>query len=90
MLVLTRQPKDTITIDQEIQIKILSVRGNRVQLGISAPASVQIVREELIGSGRHSELVYADQSAFGSRSRRSSKLPVIRRTSSEKERARAG
>ena len=48
MLVLTRQPTDAITIDRDIEVKILSVRGNRVQLGIVAPASVEIVRSELL------------------------------------------
>ncbi len=48
MLVLTRQPTDAITIDGDIEVKILSVRGNRVRLGIAAPASVEIVRGELL------------------------------------------
>ncbi len=57
MLILTRQPMDAITINGDIQIKILSVRGNRVQFGISAPESVQIVRCELLGSSQQPEVV---------------------------------
>ncbi len=62
MLVLTRQPTDAITIDGDIEVKILSVRGNRVQLGIVAPASVEIVRSELLLSPQPST---SEQAAGG-------------------------
>jgi carbon storage regulator len=47
MLVLTRRVGETIVIDQDIRITIVSVRGERVRLGITAPRMVQVDREEI-------------------------------------------
>jgi carbon storage regulator len=47
MLVLSRKTQEQIIIDQRIEITVLAVRGNRVRLGISAPADVSILRGEL-------------------------------------------
>ncbi len=92
MLVLTRQPTDAITIDRDIEVKILSVRGNRVQLGIVAPASVEIVRSELLLSPQPSA---SEQAAVGSsqntkKNGRTSSLAVRCRRPFVKEQAFAG
>lgn len=47
MLVLTRQTEQEIVIGDTIRIKVLSVTGNQVRLGIEAPADVAILRREL-------------------------------------------
>jgi carbon storage regulator len=47
MLVLTRRVGEVIVIDNDIRISIVSVRGERVRLGISAPKLVQVDREEI-------------------------------------------
>lgn len=47
MLVLTRRIGETIVIDNDIRITVVSVRGERVRLGISAPKFVQVDREEV-------------------------------------------
>lgn len=49
MLVLTRKINETIIIgDQgELSIKVLGVNGNQVRLGIEAPKSVPVHREEV-------------------------------------------
>lgn len=48
MLVLSRRLDEAIIIpDAGIQITVLSVQGNRVRLGIDAPATVEIRRCEL-------------------------------------------
>ena len=48
MLVLSRRSDEAITLpDAGIQITVLSVQGNRVRLGIDAPADVEIRRSEL-------------------------------------------
>src|SRR5262249_51815255 len=47
MLVLTRRVGETIVIDDEIRVTIVSVRGERVRLGITAPRLVQVDREEI-------------------------------------------
>lgn len=50
MLVLSRKTGDTIKIADNIEIKILEVKGDTVRVGIEAPKSVDIVRGELIQS----------------------------------------
>jgi carbon storage regulator len=47
MLVLTRRLGETVVIDGGIQITVVAVQGNKVRLGISAPPSVQVDREEI-------------------------------------------
>ncbi len=47
MLVLTRKKNESIVLDNQIVIKILQVKGNRIRLGVSAPADVAIRRGEL-------------------------------------------
>lgn len=44
MLVLTRKLNESIRIDNDIELTVLEVRGNRVRLGIVAPRSVDIRR----------------------------------------------
>lgn len=47
MLVLSRKLHETIVIDGDIRITVVSIRGNQVRLGITAPRSVKIFRDEL-------------------------------------------
>ncbi|MBI1348112.1 carbon storage regulator [bacterium] len=47
MLVLTRRTDESILIgDEEVVVRILEIRGNRVRIGIEAPANVSIRRDE--------------------------------------------
>lgn len=46
MLILTRWTEQSIFIGDDIQIKILGTRGERVRLGIEAPKDWVILREE--------------------------------------------
>lgn len=48
MLVLTRKAGETITIDGDITIQIVQVRGRQVRVGIEAPKSKKVQRGELI------------------------------------------
>ncbi len=48
MLILTRRPRESIVIDDDIKIRILGVRGNQVRRGFEAPNEVVILREELL------------------------------------------
>jgi carbon storage regulator len=47
MLILTRRTGEEIVIDGHIRIKVTSVRGDRVRLGIMAPESVCVDRAEV-------------------------------------------
>ena len=49
MLVLSRKNNECIVINDNISIKVLGIRGNTVQLGIEAPASVGVLRGEIVG-----------------------------------------
>jgi carbon storage regulator len=47
MLILSRKPGDAILIDGGIRVVVLASDHSGVRLGIDAPASVGIVREEI-------------------------------------------
>ena len=47
MLVLRRSVGETIRINDDISIQVLSVSGQQVKLSIRAPASTTIHREEI-------------------------------------------
>lgn len=50
MLVLSRKANETIKIGDDIEIRILEVKGDTVRIGIEAPKSVDILRGELVQS----------------------------------------
>lgn len=47
MLVLIRKPNQKIRIGNDIEIEILSVKGQQVRIGIDAPKEVVVHREEV-------------------------------------------
>jgi carbon storage regulator len=47
MLVLTRRIGERLRIGPDVEVVVLEVRGREVRLGLSAPASVVIHREEI-------------------------------------------
>jgi carbon storage regulator len=49
MLILTRKLGETINIGENIEVKVLKVRGTQVQLGISAPTEIKVMRQEIAG-----------------------------------------
>jgi carbon storage regulator len=48
MLILTRKTDQGIVFAGDVIVRILSVEGERVKIGIDAPRSVQVLREELV------------------------------------------
>ena len=50
MLVFSRRIGEEFLIADDINIKVLAIKGNQVQVGISAPISIHVVRQELIGT----------------------------------------
>ena len=48
MLILTRRAGEAILIDGGVRIVVLGTDGGGVRLGIEAPSSVGIVREEVV------------------------------------------
>jgi carbon storage regulator len=47
MLVLTRKPGQSIMIGDSVEIQVLSVAGEKVRLGVTAPREVSIFRNEV-------------------------------------------
>jgi len=47
MLVLSRKPGERILIGENITVTVVRIGPNNVRLGIDAPRSLNIVREEL-------------------------------------------
>jgi carbon storage regulator len=47
MLILTRRVGETVMIGDEVTVTILGVKGNQVRVGINAPKSVAVHREEI-------------------------------------------
>ena len=47
MLVLTRRVGEQIVIADEIRITVVSVRGDRVRIGIEAPRDISVERQEV-------------------------------------------
>jgi len=47
MLILTRKVGETITIGENIQIQVLSIKGGQVRIGIDAPREIAVNREEI-------------------------------------------
>ena len=48
MLLLSRRTGETIQIGDDISVTVLSVKGNQLRIGITAPDDVKIIREELL------------------------------------------
>ena len=47
MLILTRKIGESLLIGDNVEITVLSVRGNQVKLGVNAPKEVSVHREEI-------------------------------------------
>jgi len=49
MLVLSRKQGERVVVDQEIEVTVLEVHGDRVKLGFVGPREVPIHRHEIHG-----------------------------------------
>jgi len=56
VLILTRRVGESITIGQDIKIKVISVEQGQVRLGFDAPMDVPIFRDELIATVKNQNL----------------------------------
>ncbi len=59
MLILTRKTEQGIVIAGDIVVRVLSIEGERVKIGIDAPRAISVLREELVEevSGENREAV---------------------------------
>ena len=47
-LILTRGPHEAIKIGDDVEIRVMNVKGNQVRLGITAPPDCVVMRPEAI------------------------------------------
>lgn len=47
MLVLSRKKNESILINENIEIVVVDIRGDKVRLGIEAPKEVPVLRREV-------------------------------------------
>jgi carbon storage regulator len=47
MLILSRKHGESIQIGDGIEIKVISIKGDQVKLGIEAPSHVEVFRKEI-------------------------------------------
>ena len=47
MLILTRRVGETLMIGDEVTVTVLGVKGNQVRIGVNAPKTVSVHREEI-------------------------------------------
>jgi len=47
MLVLSRKPKESIIINDNVMVTVLRIRGDKVLLGIDAPLEMPVHRQEV-------------------------------------------
>ncbi len=60
MLILTRRVGETLMIGDEVTVTVLGVKGNQVRIGVRAPKTVSVHREEIY------ERIRAEQGDAGS------------------------
>ncbi|MDR3277299.1 MAG: carbon storage regulator CsrA [Oscillospiraceae bacterium] len=48
MLVLSRRLNETIVIGEDIRVTLLGIDGDKIKIGIDAPRSVKVLREEIL------------------------------------------
>lgn len=58
MLVLSRRANESLMIGHDVVVTVLEVRGDQVRLGITAPRSVAVHREEV-----YAELIKQNKAA---------------------------
>ena len=52
MLILSRKVNEKIVIGDEIAVSVIEIRGDQVRLGVDAPKTVKVFREEVFDAIR--------------------------------------
>ena len=47
MLILTRKVGESLRIGDDVSVVVLGIKGNQVRIGVDAPKSVSVHREEI-------------------------------------------
>jgi carbon storage regulator len=81
MLVLSRQRDESIIIGDNVQITVVDIRGDKVRLGIVAPAEIPVHRKEVYDAIKRENL-----KAAGSSSELAENTPPVSRRHGSKNR----
>ena len=60
MLIITRRPGEKIMLGDDIVVHVMEIVGNSVRVGIQAPRSVPVYREEIWNAVRDEHRAAAD------------------------------
>lgn len=55
MLILTRKIGEVLLVGDDVEITVLSIRGNQVKLGVNAPKEISVHRQEIYDKIKASE-----------------------------------
>jgi len=47
MLILTRKENESLFIGDDIEVTVLTIKGNQIRIGINAPKDINVHREEV-------------------------------------------
>jgi carbon storage regulator len=65
VLIITRRPGERIMIGDEVVVEVMEIVGNSVRIGVQAPRSVAVYREEIYAAVRDENRAAADASLDG-------------------------
>jgi carbon storage regulator len=60
MLIITRRPGEKIMLGDDVVIEVIEVSGSSVRIGIDAPRSIRVFREEIWRAVRDENAAAAD------------------------------
>ena len=63
MLIITRRPGEKIMLGDDIVVHVMEIVGNSVRVGIEAPRSIPVYREEIWNAVRDENRAAADAPA---------------------------
>jgi carbon storage regulator CsrA len=66
MLILARRVGETLMIGDEVTVTVLGVKGNQVRIGVAAPDSISVHREEIYQKIANEKKLAGDNEIYGS------------------------
>ena len=57
MLILTRRVNEKLMVGDDVTVTVLSISGNQVRIGVTAPRHVPVHREEIYDKVKRQELL---------------------------------
>jgi len=65
MLILTRRAGETLRIGENVEVTVMAINGAQVRIGIKAPRTVVVDREEIAERKRRDREAHSSQSDRG-------------------------